>query len=294
MPQRATVSTLAIIALVTLVACGGSEEAHDPYEGGNNGADAGDDSQTEGDGNTAPDTPTPDAGDTGEDPADTDVPDVEQPVEDTGSEDTGDDVNYTPGGECDPYLQDCPENEDGDAQQCNPIQGEPTCIAQNPQQLAEDVACQGGDCAPGMTCINWSDGRGLVCTRLCDRNDGSGCGDDKECGAWLRSNVNIGLCRPPRADCDIYAQDCPEDEACTFGLHPETNEPIFVCENAGDNGSGDACSNGNGRCMAGLVCIRDDDTNSSCHSICRTDDECTTDAQMCTGRSATWQVTFCR
>lgn len=297
MVQRVTITFLSV-CVATLVACGGPKEAPDPYVGENNGADVGPDSQIERDGMVAPDDDADgqDA-DTGSDdtgpPQDADVPDVDQPVEDAG--DTSDeDASYDPGGECNPYLQDCPDDEDGDPQQCNPIQGEPTCLPQNPQQIAEDEVCQGGDCAPGMTCINWSDGRGLVCTRMCDRNDGSGCAEDKECGAWLRSNDDIGLCRPPRADCDIYAQDCPEDQACTFGRHPETSEPIFVCETAGDNGPGDPCSNGNGRCMAGLICIRDDDTNSSCHNICRTDDECVVAEQMCTGRSATWQVTFCR
>ena len=294
MPQRAQVPFVALLAVIALAACGGNEEVHDPFMGGNNGADAGEDSQVDGDVTQDADVPEPDAPDVVEDAPEEDVPDVDRPAEDAGSEDAGTDVNFEPGGECDPYLQDCPEDEDGDAQQCNPIQGEPMCIQQNPQQLGEDETCQGGDCAPGMTCINWSDGRGLVCTRMCNRNDGSGCGEDKECGAWLRSNSNIGLCRPPRADCDIYAQDCADGEACTFGLDPETNEPIFVCETAGDNADGDPCSNGNGRCMAGLVCIRDDDTNSSCHSICRTDEECTAEGQMCTGRSATWQVTFCR
>lgn len=291
--QRTSLQIVLTLLLFPLAACGGQAESHDPFMGGNNGADVGDDSQVEGDATTEDTGGETDADDPMD--ADTDEPDVDSPVEDAGSEDAPEgDASYDPGGECDPYAQDCPDDEDGDPQQCNPIQGEPTCVQQNPRQIEEDQACEGGDCAPGLTCINWSDGRGLICTQMCDRNDGSGCAEDKECGAWLRSNSNIGLCRPPRAGCDIYAQDCPEGEACNFGLDPETNEPIFVCETAGPNGAGDACSNGNGRCMAGLVCIRDDEESSSCHDICRTDDECTVEGQMCIGRSATWQVTFCR
>jgi hypothetical protein len=282
---------LTMLLAVAVLGCGGDGGAHNPY--GTNTPDAGDTSASDVQGDSGGSDAGSDVGvEAGQDAVD---PDVETPVEDAG--DTAadaQDTDYDPGGECDPYLQDCPLDEGGNPQQCNPIAGVPTCIRENSRQRGEDEVCDGGDCAPGLTCIQWSDGRGRICTEMCDRNDGSGCVEDKECGAWMRSNDNIGLCRPPRDNCDIYGQDCPEGMACTFGLDPETMDPIFVCEAAGPNGVGDPCANGNGRCMAGSVCIRDDDTNSTCHEICRTDEGCSVEGQMCIGRSATWQVTFCR
>lgn len=240
--------------------------------------------------------PGQDAGDPNNDTPDADMPDdagdppdvVDPPDEDGGMTDPGD-----PGGECDPFVQDCPLVE-GAEQQCVPINGEPTCINANPDQVGEDEECQGGDCAAGFTCVNWSDGRGQICTRMCPPGDDGACGPGKVCSAWLQSNQAIGICRPPAETCDIYAQDCPDGMACTFGRDPQTEEPIFVCERAGENDQGDLCSNGNGRCQAGQICIRDDETTSTCHKICQASEECDFGEQTCSGRSSTWQVTFCR
>jgi hypothetical protein len=207
----------------------------------------------------------------------------------------GPDVPTDPGGECDPFGQDCPQSEEGDAQQCIPVNGVPTCVTMRAEVAGEDEPCEGApDCGPGMTCINWSDGRGQLCTVMCQRDSGEPCGPQKSCSSWIQSNEAIGLCAPLPDTCDIYAQDCAQGEACTFGRDPDTNDPIFVCEAAGDQGDGELCSNGNGRCQAGLICIREEDDMSRCHRVCPEDDAVCDNEQTCSGRSSTWQVTFCR
>ncbi len=244
-------------------------------------------------------TPEPDAG--AEDVAPDLPPDPEDVAENTDVEtpEEGDvpldqDVDPgEPGGECDPFAQDCPEGDP--PRQCSPIQGTPTCVTQPPVPLAVDEACMGGDCGPGLTCITWSDGRGQICTQMCPPGDPALCAEGYECSAFIRSNPAIGLCRPSRQACDIYAQDCAEEGfACTFGFDPATEAPIFVCEPEGPNDQGEVCSGGNGRCKAGLVCIRDDPNTSTCHKVCQSNEECDLEGQSCIGRSTTWQVTFCR
>jgi hypothetical protein len=130
---------------------------------------------------------------------------------------------------------------------------------------------------------------------MCNRVDGSECGADKVCNSWIQTNPAIGLCTPRPDTCDIYAQDCPgEGDGCTFGRDPDTNDPIFVCEPSGPQGQGALCSGGGGRCMEGLICIREEDDMSRCHKVCEGDDACDFNDQTCSGRSSTWQVTFCR
>lgn len=290
---------LLLAAMVVVVGCSDNPSAAPPTPGIGGEQDAGSGEQGDdvsGDGvDDAGDLP--DDGGSPEEDAEPDDMDGGAPEEDAGPDDMdgGDDGPPTdPGGECDPFEQDCPMV-DETAQVCIPIEGTPTCIREAVDPVAEDEACIGGDCQAGLTCINWSDGRGQICTRMCPRVEGAEfCGEDKICAGFIRTNQAIGLCQPPALTCDIYVQDCPEGQACTFGRDSETNEPIFVCENAGPNAEGEVCSGGNGRCQAGLICIRDDETTSTCHAVCQDDDECQIDGQACAGRSSTWQVTFCR
>lgn len=298
---KMNVLVLMLVAIGSATACSDDASTAPPTPDLEGGEDAGDVGGGE---------PIDDA--SGEDDLDAQAPidDVQEPEGDAGpGEDVGDEPQMDaevdpggddagpptdPGGECDPFAQDCPP-EDDVAQVCIPVDGTPTCIREPPDAVGEDGECVGGDCQAGLTCINWSDARGQICTRMCPRVGGEEfCGEEKVCAGFIRSNPAIGLCQPPASTCDIYAQDCPEGEACTFGRDSETDEPIFVCENAGPNAEGDPCSGGNGRCQAGLICIRDDETTSTCHAICQSDDECTIDGQACAGRSSTWQVTFCR
>jgi hypothetical protein len=219
-----------------------------------------------------------------------------------GEEDAGDmgvepdvpDMGGDPGGTCDPFGQDCPTREDGRAQQCIPVEGVPTCgpSAATPKAVGE--ACtQSLDCAPGATCVNWSDGRGQLCTQMCARGSVGMCDEGTSCSAWIQSNPAIGLCVELRATCDIYAQDCEEGQGCTLGRDPDTNDPIFVCETAGTQAPGDECSNGAGRCAAGSICIRESEARSVCRAVCQGDEGCG-EGLTCSGRSTTWGVTFCR
>jgi hypothetical protein len=206
---------------------------------------------------------------------------------------TSGDGGTDPGGDCDPFAQDCPA--DGETlRQCSVVGGVPHCVDQNPLQIPEDAACEGGDCQPGLTCIDWPGDRGQVCTKMCDRAEGaSGCSADSACTSWLSGNPAVGLCEPTPTICDIYEQNCPTGEACTFGRHPVTNEPIFVCAEAGAKVAGEACSGDQGRCVPGLVCINVESV-STCHEICLVDTEDCPTGQTCSGVSTTWSVHFCR
>lgn len=231
-------------------------------------------------------------------------PDVQEdaPEDMGGEEDAGDmgaepdvpDMGGDPGGECDPFGQDCPLREDGRAQQCVPVEGVPTCGPSAAAPKAFGEACtQSLDCAPGGTCVNWSDGRGQLCTQMCERGSVGMCDEGTSCSAWIQSNPAIGLCVELRATCDIYAQDCPDGQGCTLGRDPDTNDPIFVCETAGAQSPGDECSNGAGRCAAGSICIRESEARSVCRAVCQGDEGCG-EGLTCSGRSTTWGVTFCR
>ncbi|MEO1272873.1 MAG: hypothetical protein AAFX99_32700 [Myxococcota bacterium] len=300
----------ALALLLAVVACGGTDEASAPLgsnnssnsNGSSNGTitDAGSDptdADTTGGGDdtstTADDTSTTGGGD--DDTSST--TDTGDPPQDSGTAQDTEEMDarvYDPGGMCDPYAQDCPESENGEPQQCVPIQGEPRCIPRNAQQVAAEQPCTGGDCAAGLTCINWGGDRGQVCTQMCDRNTREGCADNFSCSAWVQSNDNIGLCLPRPVLCDIYAQDCPEpDQGCTFGRDPDTNDPIFVCATAGPQANGQLCSDGNGRCQAGLICIRTEGDAATCSRVCQNDNDCL-GGQTCSGRSTTWDATFCR
>lgn len=210
---------------------------------------------------------------------------------DTPRDVTSGDVSTDPGGDCDPYAQDCPA--DGETlRQCSVIGGVPHCVDRNPLQIPEDAACEGGDCQPGLTCIDWGD-RGQICTKMCDRAAEGGCSEGMACTSWLSGNPAIGLCEPPPATCDIYASDCPDGEGCTFGRDPITNDPIFVCAEAGEQLAGQPCSGNEGRCAAGLVCINVEGA-STCHEICVVNTEDCPEGLTCSGVSTTWDVHFCR
>ena len=301
---------MTLLLALSIGACGDTDEASAPVGTGSSNATSNSTSDGTGDtsGATTADAGNDDTGETtssdGGDPMDSGTTggttggmDTGEPVDADNPMDTAADTEervFDPGGECNPYTQDCPDGDDGDPQQCVPIQGEPRCIAQNPQQLAAEEPCVGVECAPGLTCINWGGDRGQVCTQMCDRNTREGCADNFSCSAWVQSNDNIGLCQPRPVTCDIYAQDCPDDgQACTFGRDPDTDAPIYVCASAGDRADGQTCSGGAGRCMEGLICIRTEGDEATCSRVCQEDDDCLGE-QRCIGRSTTWEATFCR
>ena len=291
-PTKKCLSLLFILPM-TVLACESTDDTAAPSQTSqttSDFSDAGD--NTEADVSTSADDTSEPTDDISEPPDD-----ISEPPQDTATlpdNDTSEeDRVFAPGGNCDPYTQDCPDDDDGNSMQCVPVNGDPTCIRSNSTQLAAGGECNGGDCAAGSTCVNWGD-RGQLCTQMCDRNTREGCDVDDSCSAWLRTNDNIGLCQPRPTTCDPYAQDCPdENDACSFGRDPDTNDPIFACVDAGDQAQGDSCSNGNGNCQAGLICIRVNDTESNCLQICQEGDTCPDDL-TCSGQSTTWGVTFCR
>jgi hypothetical protein len=138
-------------------------------------------------------------------------------------------------------------------------------------RVDEGYRCQGGGCFPG--CKRDEDcppsaGIRLACdvgNGRCIVDDGcpaTACSADKAC-------VPVGTDGGARclARCDLAAQDCPGDQACT--LSPEG---VPVCAPAGLVARGESCGEWDA-CERGSVCAA-----GSCEPICDPHGECTCSA----------------
>ena len=174
------------------------------------------------------------------------------------------------------------------------IPGEGTrCAGPSPDDFAFGQACNGGDCAAGLVCVNGA--AGAVCEQICDRADDTGCGPlgvDWECRRQLRG-TNWGVCTelPPACDGNTNVP-CAANEAC----HPmQRRNGVFElrCLPAGSGGHGDPCNDGNNRCGRGHVCVRVGvNGNTECRQICTDDPQCPM-MGACTGRISAVQLRYC-
>ena len=151
-----------------------------------------------------------------------------------GSEDDTTSLGFVPDedvigvSECDPWMQDCPEDEkcvaygstggNWDANKCVPILGD----GQTGDPCTYDGTAASTDtCGAGNWCWNVNEEGTGVCTALC-----TGSPDDPLCdpgyGCSIANNGSITLCL---LSCDPLLQDCPvEGESCFYDFSGN-----FVC-----------------------------------------------------------------
>lgn len=200
-------------------------------------------------------------------------------------------------GACDPFVVDsC-----GAGFSCrpNPSTGMTECLAIAVDAKVEGAVCTyGGDCQPGLLCLNFGDG--FTCNRMCPRGSLGFCAGEARCFGTI-GDTCVQVCRPRPAPCDIYAQDCPRvGDACSLATDPETREPYTGCRVAGTAVHGEPCGGTVGACAGGLICIResvDGGYASTCKQVCGPDagaPMCTFSAEACTGFARTWGVAYCR
>jgi hypothetical protein len=166
-----------------------------------------------------------------------------------------------PNGECDPWLQDCPDGEkctpyssDGDNSwdllKCVPVMENPGAVGD--PCTVEGSGVSGIDsCEKGAVCwsVDAETGEGN-CVAQC-----TGTPDMPECAAEGTSCLNsnngtLTLCLPT---CDPLLQGCPDMDLC-LPNPSETNSFICVVDASGDEGQEwDACEYVNA-CDAGLLC----------------------------------------
>ncbi len=221
---------------------------------------------------------------------------------DSGAADTGTsstagnrDAGAGPIDECDPVRQSgCNDPANPRCIVENPIPTDGTrCVGPSAQDIAFQQACQGGDCAPGLVCVNG--GAGPVCEQICDRGDGTGCatlGSDWDCRRHLRG-TNWGVCTelPPACDAQTNAP-CDANQAChPMRLRNGTFE--LRCLPAGNGGHNDPCNDGNARCGRGTVCVRVGASgNTECRKICTDNMQCPNMGE-CSGQISAVQLRYC-
>ena len=148
---------------------------------------------------------------------------------------------------------------------------------------------------PGLVCLDFGDGLGFTCDRMCADGSTGACGPGDACTGTF-GDVCIRACRPTPVPCSIYDQDCTNAaDTCTFVRNPETSMPYTGCRPAGMQGEGAACGGAAGTCGHGLVCVGGVGMN-----VCR--QPCDPDVmpalcpamEVCTGFARTWMVGFCQ
>lgn len=208
------------------------------------------------------------------------------PSEDAGQEDTG--VVTPP--PCDPIAQTCTSStakcvidSDGPA--------EVECVPGDPTDKALEESCEGGDCLPGLACINTSTS-GAQCKQLCDRSTGSGCSGltpESECLSGITGISSWGFCVGLAATCDALTQDpCATDEACQPFQHFDGSFDLR-CREPGPGMQGDDCSTD--RCARGLVCVNQNG-QAQCRTVCDVDMDCPSGG-MCSGTINGLGVKYC-
>lgn len=196
------------------------------------------------------------------------------------------DEDFAQASECDPWAQDCPEDEkcvayastggNWDANKCVPIMGD----GQEGDPCTYNGAVEStDDCAAGHWCWNVNEENLGVCTALC-----TGSPDDPVCepgfGCSIANEGSINICLPT---CDPLLQDCPAGTVCFYDFGGN-----FVCAfNTQDIPEGEPCGFIND-CAAGGVCLGAEalpecNGASCCVAFCDlTDPVCLIDGTECT------------
>jgi hypothetical protein len=193
-------------------------------------------------------------------------------------------------GACDPFdTSSCP------GQACRATATGTMCMDISSTPVDEHGTCaRDSDCNPGLACLDFGDGRGFVCYRMCADGSTGSCATNEACTGTF-GDTCIRACRPIPLPCDIYAQDCANStDTCTFVRNPETNEPYTGCRAAGTQLEGQPCGGSSGSCGHDLVCIAGGGVNT-CHQVCDPavmPAVCPT-GQACTGFARTWMVGYC-
>lgn len=167
-----------------------------------------------------------------------------------------------PTGECDPWLQDCPDGykcmaftEEGmnffSGNKCTPV-------VPNPGSAGDPCHVEGGwwtgvdDCDYGLACwdINHDTNEG-ICRALCTGSaDNYSCPEKSQvCTFWVPGIAHICL-----ETCDPLAQDCPAGQSCSPNWGTDGQEFVCKAEYSGDEGQEfDPCWASN-TCDPGLIC----------------------------------------
>jgi hypothetical protein len=217
--------------------------------------------------------------------------DTNPALPDAGLTDAAVRMPCTAAGACDPFDPgSCP------GQACRPTATGTTCQDVSATPVAERGACSSAaECAPGLECLDFGDGFGFLCYRMCADGSTGSCAASEACTGTF-GDLCVRACRPIPLPCDIYAQDCANAaDTCTFVRNPETSDPYTGCRAAGTQLEAQPCGGTAGTCGHGLVCINTGGTNL-CHQVCDPD---VTPAicpvgQACTGLARTWSVGFCQ
>lgn len=263
------------ILLVASPGCGGGNTTGDDAGGGTDASsvDASEDAAAADDANADGGMPPADSGE----PTDADV-------------DAAPPMPCTAAGECDPFdVTSCP------GQACRARATGTMCVDLSATTVGERAACaRDADCMPGLACLDFADGLGFACYRMCPDGSTGACATGDACTGTF-GDVCVRACRPMPPACDIYAQDCADaDATCTFVRNPETNDPYTGCRPAGTQLEGETCGGSLGACGHALVCIATMGMNT-CHQVCDPDvmpASCPT-GQTCTGLARTWMVGYC-
>jgi hypothetical protein len=279
-----------LVTVLLGAACGDDDGGGDPDAGtgmdaGGGGGDAGDGTDAGGGVDAPPgdDARTPTDGETLDGGSGEGGP-VSMPCMATGACDPFDAASCGAGMACRPGMT---------GTECGPVGG-----PDGGAPLAEDQTCtRTTDCAGGLLCLDFGDGAGFTCQRMCPNGAIGACGAGKACIGTIGDEC-IRVCRPVPPRCNIFTQDCPDaTDACTLVRHPETDEAYTGCRAAGTQGRGEPCGGMSGSCARGLICIRDASGMTACRPVCGPDGSapvCTEAGEACTGLARTWGVPYCQ
>ncbi len=196
-------------------------------------------------------------------------------------------------GACDPFdVSSCPSG-----QKCRVTDTGTECqdLTMTPP-LGEDETCvRDQDCGPTFWCVSFDAAVGFTCRPMCPEGSIGHCGPDAACTGSIGMEACVRVCRsiPPR--CNIFTQDCADaGDMCTLTTHPETRENYTGCRPEGTLGVDELCGGSLGRCVRGLICVREAGV-ASCRQVCGLaggPPACA--AGECTGLSRSWGVPYCR
>jgi len=194
-------------------------------------------------------------------------------------------------GACDPFDPSaCPSGE-----KCRVTASGTECqaLTMTPPLVEGDVCAQELECGPTLWCVSF-DGE-FRCTPMCANGSIGECGADAACTGTVGIESCVRACRDLPARCNIYTQDCGDASMmCAFTTNPESGENYTGCRPAGTLNLGEACGGSLGRCVGGLVCIRQDG-ETTCRQVCGPDgSEPTCASGACTGLARSWGVPYCR
>ncbi|TAK05323.1 hypothetical protein EPO33_05155 [Patescibacteria group bacterium] len=193
-------------------------------------------------------------------------------------------------GACDPFES----TSCGPGRACRPEPGGTACGPVSAMPVREGGACSTvANCEAGTQCLDFSDGVGYRCHRLCPQGSIGFCAVGDACSGSI-GDACVRACRPLAERCDIYAQDCPDPaDTCTLATNLETDEHYTGCHPAGSRLHGETCGGSSGSCDHSMICVRDAGaTTSTCRWVC--DGFCPEAGEACTGRLTSWPgVQYC-